>query len=154
RKDETVLRSPDGAEAPRRMGCRADRRERDPPLREAQGRVGGRRPEAMAMKLTGAIFDLDGTLVDTLPVCFAAFRDAFARLGERRYEDDEIRALFGPSEEGMMKVAVPARWESALTLYLDAYERELRGCAPIFAGLAASLARLRARGMPVGLVTG
>jgi beta-phosphoglucomutase-like phosphatase (HAD superfamily) len=53
-------------------------------------------------RLAGAIFDLDGTLVDTLPVCFAAFRRAFERLGGPPHSDDAIRALFGPSEEGMM----------------------------------------------------
>jgi phosphoglycolate phosphatase-like HAD superfamily hydrolase len=106
------------------------------------------------MRLAGAIFDLDGTLVDTLPICFAAFRAALARLGERRYEDPEIRALFGPSEEGMLKIAVPARWEAAVALYLEAYERELPRCPPMFPGLASALARLRARSIPVALVTG
>jgi phosphoglycolate phosphatase-like HAD superfamily hydrolase len=115
--------------------------------------AGGGPPEA-PLKLAGAIFDLDGTLVDTLPICFSAFRDALVRLGERRYEDHEIRALFGPSEEGMMQRAVPARWEAAVALYLEPYERELTGCPPIFAGLAPALSRLRARGVPCGLVTG
>ena len=33
------------------------------------------------MRLAGAIFDLDGTLADTLPACYAAFRAACEGLG-------------------------------------------------------------------------
>jgi phosphoglycolate phosphatase-like HAD superfamily hydrolase len=39
------------------------------------------------MRLAGEIFDLDGTLADTLPVCYEAFRAACARLGGPVYED-------------------------------------------------------------------
>ena len=55
------------------------------------------------MRLAGAIFDLDGTLADTLPACFAAFRTACAKLGGPAYTDAQIRGLFGPSEEGMVQ---------------------------------------------------
>jgi pyrophosphatase PpaX len=65
-------------------------------------------------RLAGAIFDLDGTLVDTLPVCFAAFRRAVERLRGPPYSDDAIRALFGPSEEGMMQRAMPGQWREAV----------------------------------------
>ena len=34
--------------------------------------------------LRGVIFDLDGTLADTLPVCYAAFRATFRRFVLKR----------------------------------------------------------------------
>lgn len=106
------------------------------------------------MKLRGAIFDLDGTLVDTLPVCFAAFRAALARLGERRHADEEIRALFGPSEDGVMQRAVPARWREALALFHEEYERHLPMCPALFPAVASAFSVLRERGIPLALVTG
>jgi len=76
------------------------------------------------MKLDGMIFDLDGTLGDTLPVCFAAFRRALRGFSNRPYTDEEIAALFGPSEEGMIRQLVPDQWQACLKAYLVAYEEE------------------------------
>jgi phosphoglycolate phosphatase-like HAD superfamily hydrolase len=112
-------------------------------------------PEGPSIRLAGAIFDLDGTLADTLQVCFAAFRGAFARLGAPVYTDEQIRALFGPSEDGMMQRAIPDRWQAAVAAYLEEYERHLPVlCAGLFPAVAQSLALLRARAVPTALVTG
>jgi phosphoglycolate phosphatase-like HAD superfamily hydrolase len=103
--------------------------------------------------LDGVIFDLDGTLGDTLPVCFAAFRATFAHYLGRRFEDHEIRALFGPSEEGVLRRALPAQWEEALEMYLREYERAHRECTEPFPGLVAVLDALRGRGLRLAVVT-
>jgi phosphoglycolate phosphatase-like HAD superfamily hydrolase len=87
------------------------------------------------MRLTGAIFDLDGTLVDTLPVCFVAFREACARVGAPVQSVAEIRALFGPSEEGMMQRVIPDRWQDGVAAYLEAYDRHLPMCPRPFPGI-------------------
>lgn len=105
------------------------------------------------MKLAGAIFDLDGTIADTFAICFATFRNALAVVGGPSLTDAEIHAHFGPSEDGMFQRVVPARWEEAFSSYLGEYERYLPSCA-IFPGVAASLAWLRERGVPLALVTG
>ena len=63
------------------------------------------------MRLDGMIFDLDGTLGDTLPVCFAAFRTTFQSCLGRDYFDREIRAMFGPSEEGIFERLMPGNAE-------------------------------------------
>ena len=63
------------------------------------------------------MFDLDGTLVDTLPVCYLAFRRALERVGAPSLTDAEIHALFGPSEEGMLQRVLPRDWEGALPAY-------------------------------------
>ena len=105
------------------------------------------------MKLAGAIFDLDGTIADTFGICFATFRNALAHVDGPSLTDAEIQARFGPSEDGMFQVVVPARWEDAFTAYLGEYERHLPQCA-VFPGVAAALAALRGRGVPLALVTG
>jgi pyrophosphatase PpaX len=106
------------------------------------------------MRLAGAIFDLDGTLADTLPVCFAAFRAACGRLGGPIYTDEQIRPLFGPSEEGMVQRAMPHCWPEALRILLDEYRRHLVECPTIFPSVRAALDRLRRQRVPLALVTG
>jgi phosphoglycolate phosphatase-like HAD superfamily hydrolase len=106
------------------------------------------------MRLAGAIFDLDGTLADTLPACFAAFRAACAKLGGPAYSDAQIRGLFGPSEEGMVQRAMPECWEEALAVLLEEYQRHLALCPRLFPSVASALARLRERRIPLALVTG
>lgn len=104
--------------------------------------------------LAGAIFDLDGTLGDTLPVCFRAFaRVLEGRLG-RSFSDGEIRAAFGPSEEGVLRRLCPDDAEAALEEYLAEYRRAHRDCPRPFAGMAETLGWLRGRGIQLAVVTG
>jgi pyrophosphatase PpaX len=105
-------------------------------------------------RLAGAIFDLDGTLADTLPACYAAFRAACERLDGPAYTDAQIRGLFGPSEEGMVQRAMPDRWEQAMEVLLDEYRRQLPLCTGVFPSIASTLNRLRQRRVPLALVTG
>src|SRR2546426_4557966 len=93
-----------------------------------------------AMSLGAVLFDLDGTLVDTLPVCYLAFRGALERAGAPTMTDGEIHALFGPSEEGMMQRVLPEDWERVLPAYFEEYQRLLASCPAIIPELGAALA--------------
>jgi len=106
------------------------------------------------LKIEGFIFDLDGTLGNTLPVCYAAFRHVFAEYLGRQYSDAEVAALFGPSEEGIFQKLVPERWESCMRSYLEAYERLHEDYAGPFPGLEQALALLQERGVRMAIVTG
>jgi len=106
------------------------------------------------MKLRGVIFDLDGTLGDTLPACFAAFRRALSGFSVREYSDEEIAALFGPSEEGMIRRLVPDRWKDCLRAYLAAYQESLQAYARPIPGMREALDRLRGWGVTLAVVTG
>lgn len=106
------------------------------------------------MRLEGVIFDLDGTLGDTLPVCFAAFRRALKGFSSRYYTDDQIAALFGPSEEGMIQRLVPDQWQACLQVYLAAYEEESQRSAKLFPDIETALRLLKNRGLALAIVTG
>jgi HAD superfamily hydrolase (TIGR01549 family) len=106
------------------------------------------------MKLDGVIFDLDGTLGHTLPVCCLAFRRAFRAFLGRDLSDAEITAQFGPSEEGIVQRLVPDRWEACLETYLREYERAHAAHATAFPGIDAALRSLRRRGVRLAIVTG
>jgi pyrophosphatase PpaX len=100
------------------------------------------------------MFDLDGTLGDTLPVCFSAFRKAILEFTGRSYTDQEIRATFGPSEEGIIQKHVPDRWQQCLELYVESYRDEHAKSRDPFPGMHDALRLLEARGVRLAVVTG
>jgi pyrophosphatase PpaX len=106
------------------------------------------------MYIKGLIFDLDGTLADTLPVCIAAFQRIFQQHLGRDFSTPEIEAMFGPNEEGMLQRQLPETWPLALATYLMEYERAHALCPAPFEGLLPLLAALRKRGVRLGIATG
>ena len=106
------------------------------------------------MHLRGIIFDLDGTLGDTLPVCFTAFRETLRFYLGRDYNDREIRAMFGPTEEGILQNLLGERWEEGFRRYLDAYREAHAQCPEPFPGMREALDLLRASDVRLAVVTG
>ena len=106
------------------------------------------------MKIGGMIFDLDGTLTDTLQVALETFREALRVFTGQIYTDEEIVARFGPTEEGMLQQLLPTRWKDCLSLYLRIYEREHRRTGRLFPGIETALDMLKDRGIPLAVVTG
>ncbi len=106
------------------------------------------------MKLKGIIFDLDGTLADTLPICVKASQDALLQTTGRQYTDAEITALFGPTEEGMLRKLVPDRVQEAMEIFLESYEREHYMCTAPFPSIREALEILTDQGVRLAIVTG
>ena len=104
--------------------------------------------------IRGAIFDLDGTLGDTLPVCYRAFGRVLGRRLSRRFEDREIHAMFGPSEEGILSRLFPDDAEGALQEYLREYRVAHAACTSPFPGLREALEFLRGQRVELAIVTG
>ena len=102
----------------------------------------------------GAIFDLDGTLADTLPVSFSAFRRTIREYTGRTLHNREIRARFGPSEEGVWRGLLGGDADAAYSLFLSLYAREHRRCPGPFGGMRDLLADLKADGVRLAIVTG
>ncbi len=104
--------------------------------------------------IRGVIFDLDGTLGNTLPVCYRAFGRVLSRRLGRPFGDREIHAMFGPSEEGILLRLCPDDAEAALDEYLGEYHLGHAICPLPFAGVPELLRLLRARGVELAIVTG
>jgi pyrophosphatase PpaX len=106
------------------------------------------------MRLRGMIFDLDGTLGDTIPVCIQAFQRTFHHYLGHLLTAQYIIAMCGPSEEGMLQRQLPQMWPQALDMYLEEYARAHVTCREPFSGILPLLATLQKRGVHLGIVTG
>jgi HAD superfamily hydrolase (TIGR01549 family) len=100
------------------------------------------------------LFDLDGTLANTIPMCIHAYRQTFEQLLGRPVLDEEITVHFGLSDEGIIQRMVLGQAEAGWKLYLDVYEKLHADYREPFAGIPTALDLLKDRGVALGVVTG
>lgn len=105
-------------------------------------------------KIKAVIFDLDGTLANTLPLCIQAFRQSIEPLVNRPISDPEIIATFGPSEEGTIMVLAPNHYEKGVADYLYFYEALHDICPLAFDGIKELLTTLKNKQIRIAMVTG
>ena len=105
-----------------------------------------------------AIFDFDGTLADTIPLCREAFRRAIRKLDGRILTDEEIERQFGPDDLGVIRKLIPGKpelHERGRELFIHYYRELHADLAPApFPGAAELLRTLRNLGIRLAMVTG
>lgn len=104
--------------------------------------------------IKAVIFDLDGTIADTLPLCIAAFKKSIEPLLGKTISEEEIIATFGPSEEGTIRRLIPMHEQAGVDAYLQHYEELHYTCPASFPGIRELLSALQAKGVPLAMVTG
>src|SRR4051812_10652018 len=68
------------------------------------------------------IFDFDGTLANTLPICFYAFQHVFKVFDNKDLTSNEIKEMFGPSETGIIRNNLSnINKEDAIEYYYEKY---------------------------------
>lgn len=106
------------------------------------------------MKIKAVMFDLDGTLANTLPLCIKAFRRSVEPLIGRSLSDAEIISTFGPSEEGTIMALAPDHYEKGISAYLEYYNDLHEMCSTPFDGIKGLLQTLKNKGIRIAMVTG
>jgi pyrophosphatase PpaX len=106
------------------------------------------------MTLSALLFDLDGTLADTVPVCIQAHQETAWHFTGRFPSESEIYALFGPSEEGILERLIPGRLDETLPYFLARYEQLHDQCLQPFPGVERLFAVLQDKGVRSAIVTG
>jgi phosphoglycolate phosphatase len=99
------------------------------------------------------VFDLDGTLADTLPDLTAAANFACRRLGLPEQSPEAIRGMIGGGERKLIERVVgpahPDRVDDCLELYLEHYTRHNGELTRLYPGVTETLARLSGKKLGV-----
>ncbi len=110
------------------------------------------------MGLKAVIFDMDGTLGDTLPLCVEAYRSCAERLSGRRPSAHEVVSHFGLSDRGVLGALLGMGADDPalpMQLFVKIYRERHHELAPVpFPGAVAMLQALRNHGLKLGLITG
>jgi phosphoglycolate phosphatase len=99
------------------------------------------------------VFDLDGTLVDSLPDIIASFQHGFACLGLPAPTDAEVRPLIGHPLEAMYAHFAPEHGPRLCTLYREHYALNFVNRSRPFPGVVELLRTLRERGYKLAVAT-
>jgi pyrophosphatase PpaX len=106
------------------------------------------------MNIKGILFDFDGTLANTIPLCIKAYQYVFKQYTGRNCTASEVMAHFGTTEAGIFQRTIPDRWQDAFQSYLEIYKKLHTECAAPFDGIEDTLQRLTRRGIALAVVTG
>ena len=111
----------------------------------------------MTLSYDAVIFDLDGTLADTIPLIVASFNAACAAPLQREFSHEEVIERFGIPDADMLRrelQGVPDdQVEVAIANFFQHYEKE-HAMAQVFPGIHELLLALQNRGIPLGVMTG
>ncbi len=118
---------------------------------------------AAAERLCAVGFDLDGTLIDTMPDLAAAVNLMLRVLGATELPEQRIRALVGQGVEKLVSRALTEslgghsphaeQTSAALELFRRLYSQALFARSRVYAGVETLLERLRRSGMQLCCVT-
>ena len=106
-------------------------------------------------KIKAVIFDIDGTLANTVPLCVQAFRQAMEPQLHRPLSDEEIIASFGPDEEGTIESFKPKDSMKALSDFMHYYTSlHAAMCPQPFDGIEDLLEILKQKKVHLAIATG
>lgn len=112
----------------------------------------------MRVKRTALIFDLDGTLVDSLPDLRAALNAMLRCYGQRELDADEVRQMIGDGshalvERALAATATAADFDVAHRQFRDFYEEAPTLLSRLYPGVRETLAAFREAGALLAVCT-
>lgn len=112
----------------------------------------------MTMRVDAAVFDLDGTLLDTLDDLWAAVNAAMAHVGAPTRSRDEVRRALGRGARYLIDTCLPSDTDEktravALDFYIPYYEAHAQRKTAPYPGIEPMLRQLRGRGVRTAVVS-
>jgi len=101
----------------------------------------------------GIIFDIDGTLTSTNELIFKSFNHIAKKYLDRTFTDEEIIALFGPTEDVILKELCGKNFEAAKRDYYEFYKSH-HYIANLYPGIKELLDYLKTKGILLAVFTG
>lgn len=101
----------------------------------------------------GILFDLDGTLIDTIPLIVETFQYTFARHHIEGVTEEHILSGIGTPLEAYFRLFPQTDTKELLRTYTQFNALGLEKGTGIFLGIPDLLTRLRTLAIPVGIVT-
>jgi len=101
------------------------------------------------------VFDFDGTLANTLPICYYAFQKVFNKYDNKNLTTNEIKEMFGPSETGIIRknLSNPNK-EEAIEYYYAQYSKLHNSLVEVNSEIRGLLTSLREENIKIGIFTG
>lgn len=101
------------------------------------------------------IFDFDGTLANTLPICYYSFQSVFKEFDNKELSSEEIKAMFGPSETGIIREnLINNNKEKAIEKYYESYLEKHHHFVESNIEIVDLLTYIKGLGIKLGIVTG
>lgn len=110
-------------------------------------------PETVRGEIEYLLFDLDGTLVNTIPLILRAFRETFLALGVPPRDDREMLLEVGKPLYQQALDIDPRRADEIFRVYQEMYDRHYQELVREYPGIREALASLRDRGYRLAVVT-
>jgi len=107
----------------------------------------------MKSRFKGIIFDVDGTLTFTNQLIFDSFNHITKKYLGKSYSDDEIIALFGPTEDVILKEMCKEEYENARKDYY-AYYKNNHDIARLYDGIKDLIIEINHSGILLSVFTG
>jgi phosphoglycolate phosphatase len=109
------------------------------------------------MAYRAVLFDLDGTLADTLEDIAAAGNYALSQLGRPTFPLERYRYLAGQGAEWLIRAALGPEHESlvprGLQLFKEHYAEHEHACTKLYPGIPKLLDELRRRGLKLAVLS-